>query len=607
MHLGGFDYYTDRPDPTRGLTRIAGLIATARAEAASQGAAVALLDNGDGLQGTPMGDLAASRPQAPHPLMRAFAHLRYDAIGLGNHDFDFGPEMLQTVLAQAPCPVIGSNLTALQTGVLTGVSRLATLQPAWPTGTRAPPLRVGLLSLIPPQTAQWNARHLAGRVAIADIVPAARLGAAELRAAGCDLVVALAHCGLGPEQAHEGMENAVIPLAALKGIDAIVAGHTHLRLPGPDHAGMAGVDADAGTVLGKPVVMPGAGASHLGLIDLDLSHDAARGWRITGTRTRLRPVFRRGADGPDTAEPESPALLRLIAADHADTRADLARPAGHSRDCLHSYFALIAPDRALALVAAAQAAALRPQLAATAAGRLPLLSAAAPSRSGGRAGPWHYTDVPAGALSRRHVADLCAFANHVAAVIVTGAQLRDWLEMSASRFCRIAPGSRGAMLLDPGFPAHDFDVIHGISYSIDLSAPARFAADGRRRPGGGRRIVDLCHHGRAIAGDARFTVALNDYRAAGGGQVAALGAAKAVPLPLLALREAVADYLSGRLPPDPLAAMPPPWRFLPLPGTTALFRTGPGAAAHLDDLAGRGAKLRADPDADGFVHLHLPL
>jgi 2',3'-cyclic-nucleotide 2'-phosphodiesterase/3'-nucleotidase len=607
MHLGGFDYHTDRPDPACGLTRIAGLIATARAEAAAQGAAVLLLDNGDGLQGTPMGDLAASRPQVPHPLMRAFALLGYDAIGLGNHDFDLGLESLQIVLAQSPCPVIGSNLKMLEPGLLPGIARFVILQPAWPADTGLPPLRVGLLSLVPPQTAQWNARHLAGRVTIADMVPAARRGAADLRAAGCDLVVALAHSGIGPHRAQPGMENAVIPLAALDGIDAIVAGHTHLRLPGPDHAGVAGVDTEAGTVLGKPVVMPGAGARHLGLIDLDLSHDAAQGWRITGTDTVLRPVVRRTPDGTITPQPESPALLRLIAGDHAATRAELARPAGHSHAPLHSYFSLIAPDRALALVAAAQAAALRAHLNTTAAGTLPVLSATAPSRSGGRAGPLHYTDVPAGALSWRHVADLCAFANHVAAVIVTGSQLRDWLEMSASRFHRIAPGSQGATLVDPGFPAHDFDVIHGIGYRIDLSAPARFAADGRPRPEGGRRIVDLCHGGRTIADTDRFTVALNDYRAAGGGQVAALTGAEPVPLPVPPLRAAVADYLSGRLPADPLAAMPPPWSFRPLPGTTVRFRTGPGAAAHLDDLSGRGANLHPDPDTDGFVHLNLPL
>ena len=61
-----------------------------------------LMDNGDGLQGTPLGEVAAEKQDQPHPLMQAFAHLRYDAIGLGNHDFNFGLETLDNVLAQAP-------------------------------------------------------------------------------------------------------------------------------------------------------------------------------------------------------------------------------------------------------------------------------------------------------------------------------------------------------------------------------------------------------------------------------------------------------------------------------------------------------------------------
>jgi 2',3'-cyclic-nucleotide 2'-phosphodiesterase/3'-nucleotidase len=604
MHLAGFDYHADRPDPTRGLTRIAGLIATARAESAARGDAVLLVDNGDALQGTPMGDLAATRPQAPHPLMQAFAHLGYDAIGLGNHDLDFGPEVLQVLLAQAPCPVIGSNLRVLEPGLLAAVMPHAVLEPRWPAETRVPALRVGVLSLLPPQTARWNARHLAGRVAIADILTAARETVTGLRRAGCDLVVALAHSGIGPATACPGMENAVIPLASLNGIDAIVAGHSHLRLPGPDHAGRDGVDATAGTVLGRPVVMPGAGATDLGVIDLDLSWHRATGWRVAGATTRLRPVHRRD-DG--NSQPEAPALRRLLAGDHAATRAELARPAGHSTAALHSYFSLIAPDRSLALVAAAQAAALRPHLDATAAAGLPLLSAAAPSRCGGRSGPGHYTDVPAGALSLRHVVDLCAFPNHIAAVIVTGAQLRDWLEMSASRFHRIEPGSRGAMLADPAMPAHDFDVIHGIGYRIDLTATARFGPDGSRRHDGGRRIADLHHDGRAIADGDRFAVALKSFRAAGGGPFMALNDAEPVAVPHLATRTAVADYLSGRLPADPLATCPPPWSFRPVAGATAILRTGPGAAAHLGELAGRGVTMLPDGDPDGFRHLLVPL
>lgn len=606
MHLNGFDYHADRPDPTRGLTRIATLIAAARTEAAGRGAAVLLVDNGDGLQGTPMGDLAASRPRAPHPLMRSFAQLGYDALGLGNHDFDFGPDILATLLAQAPCPVIGSNLDIAEPGLLGAIRPFAILEPAWP-GSPGRRLRIGVLSLLPPQTARWNAAHLAGRIAVGDILAAARRRLSDLHAAGCELVLALAHSGIGPDIGRPGMENAVIPLAALDGIDVIVAGHTHQRLPGPDHDDRAAVDARAGTVLGKPVVMPGAAGADLGVIDLDLAWVDGR-WRIRNAETGLRPVRGRSPGGGTAGPvPEAPALACLIGGDHDATRAEMALPAGHSAAALHSYFSLVAPDRALALVAAAQAATLRPHLAGTAADGLPLVSATAPARSGGRAGATAYTDVPAGPLLRRHVFDLCPFPNLIAAAVVTGAVLRDWLERSASLFARVPAGSHGTDLVDPDFPAHDFDVLYGLTCRIDLSMPPRFRADGSQRPGDNRRIRNLCHEGQAVGDRDLFAVALNSYRAAGGGHVAALDKAVAVAVPPLPLRDALTDYLSGLLPADPLAAAPPPWSFVPMPGTIVSFRTGAGANSHLGDLTDRGATAEPDLDDDGFLRLSLKL
>lgn len=606
MNLTGHDYHADRSDPSGGLTRIAGLIARGRREAKAAGAAVLLVDNGDALQGTPMGDVAADRSGA-HPAMRCFAHLAYDALGLGNHDFNLGPEALERVLADAPCPVLSSNLSVIEPGLLARVAPFAVLDRFVPVGGRRERLRIGVLSFLPPQTVRWDAHLLAGRIEVGGIVAAARRWVPVLRRRGCDVIVALAHSGLGPTCAGPDAENAVIPLAEVAGIDAIVAGHTHLLLPGPTHAGLDGVDARAGTVNGTPVVMAGSAGTHLGVIDLTVRAKVGGGWRVAGARPSLWPVVPRRPDG-GSEPPVRPAagLVRLLAADHAATRDEMARPAGYGDRPLHSYFSVFAPDRALALVASAQAAALRPYLRDRGLDRLPVLSATAPGKSGGRAGPRHYTDVPAGPLARRHVADLCAFPDLLRAVVVTGAGLRGWLEMAAILFRQIAPGCQGATLVDAAVPGHNFDVLHGVEYRIDLSVPAAFAPDGSARRGGGRRIRDLAHDGRPVADDDRFVVALNGYRAAGGGNVAALAGARPIAVPALAIRDVVEAYVAGRLAADPLARAPAPWRFVAMPGTVAEVLTGPGAAAHLEDLAGRGVQPRGI-DANGFLRLSVPL
>ena len=569
-----------RPDPGAGLLRLAGLIARARAEATTQGRLVLLLDNGDGMQGNLLGDLAAEEDAGPHPLMRAFAHLGYDTLGLGNHDFDFGPEALARAIRAAPCPVLCANLRPL-----TGDQTLAALQSHVVLQRQAPggePLRIGLFSVLPPQTAQWNRPRLAGRFGFDDMVQVAKREVAALRDQGCDLVIALAHTGPGPDHAIAGMENALRPIAALPGLDAVIGGHTH----------EARVLADPGAA---PAVLPGFAGSHLGVIDLD---------RPANGPLRSRAELRTLASTLPMAEDAD--LKALLTPDLAAAQQAMTEPAGHAARPLHSYFSFIAPDRSLAIIAAAQAAALRPLLAAGPAAGLPVLSAAAPAKYGMRSGPRHYTDIAAGPMTRLDLSDLYPFPNALNAVIVTGAQIADWLESAASLFCQLTPGARADALTDPAMPGHGFDVLHGLSYRFDLTAAARYDPDGALRPDGDTRLRDLRHEGRPVLPGDRFVVALNSYRAAGGGQVAALRAAEPLPLPPLQIRDCLRRYLSGQLPADPLEHSQP-WGFSPLPaGTAAQVLTGPGAQAHLAELQGRGIRPEGFSE-DGFLRLHLPL
>ncbi|MBK0326408.1 bifunctional 2',3'-cyclic-nucleotide 2'-phosphodiesterase/3'-nucleotidase [Rhodobacteraceae bacterium F11138] len=607
MNLTSHDYFADRPDPTVGLTRTATLIHQARAEAERDGTLVMLFDNGDGLQGTPLSDLAAEQPEREHPLMRAFGHLNYDALGLGNHDFNFGLRILDSALRQAPCPVLSSNLRRLGHDRPAGFEPFAILDRMLQSDGEEWPIRIGVLSFLPPQTVKWDAHLLDGHLEADAIVSSARRWLPELRHAGCDLIVALAHTGFSASPDHPELENAALPLTALEGIDAVIAGHTHLRLPGPDHYGLEFVDAENGSVHGKPVVMAGTSGSDLGVIDLELRADGARCWRIERFSCALRPIARRTDSGqakPIVAEDAD--LVRLLSEDHAQTRSLMEQPVGHTRNPLHSYFTFFAPDRALALVATAQAAALRPHLAGTAAEGLPLLSATAPSKFGARAGPGHYTDVPAGRMSLRHIADLHVFPNQISCVVVTGAQLLDWLEMSATLFQQITPGGTDQMLLDPALPGHDFDVIHGVRYRIDLSAPPRFHPDGTLRAVDSHRIRNLTHGGQRIRGTDRFAVALNSFRAGGGGPFSALGDAIQVPVPPIPIRDVIRAQVSGQLPAERLRRAPAPWKFAPMRGTTVMVLTGPGAQEHLDELRDRGVRVDG-VTPDGFLRLYLPL
>lgn len=572
-HVHPYDYYADRPDGTVGLSRIATLVAQARSEVPN----ALLFDNGDVLQGNPLADHVALGPApAPgevHPVIAAMNAMGYDAGTLGNHEFNYGLGFLETALAGAAYPVVCANVRWMDGRPLRPPFVLLDRTVTDDAGARHR-LRVGVMGLVPPQVVTWDRHHLAGRVSVRGIVATAAACVARMKADGADIVVALCHSGIGADKDDEGLENAALPLAALPGVDAILAGHQHLVFPGTDFAATATVDPVAGTLCGKPAVMPGFGGSHLGVIDLTLERDGTR-WRTVRATAEARPICRHEGGRAIALVDDDPRVLAAAEDAHVRTLAQVRRPVGRTTVPLHSHFALVGHAPTLQLVNAAQRWHVARRLAGTDLADLPVLSAAAPFKAGGRGGPAHYTDVPAGDLAIRNVAEIYPFPNGLQAVLVTGAELRDWLERAAGIFNLIPPGSADRMLLNPAFPSYTFDVIEGVTWEVDLSQPARHDVDGTLVTPSARRIVNLAHDGRPVTDAMRFIVATNSYRAGGGGRFPGTGGDRIVLEAPEINRDVILRYIAGLRTVNPRCA--PDWRFARMPGTSALFDTAPHA------------------------------
>lgn len=579
-----YNYYSDMPDPEIGLVRTATLIKQARAEMASAGNSM-LVDNGDLIQGSPMGDwryAAGLEDGTVHPVYKAMNTLDYDVANYGNHEFNYGLDFLAQAVNDANFDYINANIVADD-----GDHNPDNDQPyftPYKLITRSltdrkghtHEITIGFIGFAPPQITQWDRANLEGHVVTRDIKATAEHYVPEMKAKGADLIVAIAHSGISTDDydVNKRAENSSWYLADVPGIDAILMGHSHLVFPSRTFADTPGVDIAHGTIKGVPAVMPGYWGDHLGVIDFTLAYDAAADrWSVTDTHVAARPIF---ADGKPTVEADA-TIKALVAEDDQATQDYMNQPIGTSTDNIYSFLALVKDDPSVQIVADAQKAYVEDLIQGDVNLQdLPVLSAAAPFKACDRNGQCgdenDFTTISKGQLTLRNAADLYLYPNTLVAVKVSGAELKGWLECSASQFYQIDPSKTEPQPLVnyTGFPTFNFDVIDGVTYQIDVTQPPRFDRDCNLINANAHRIVDLQFKGQPVADDQAFIVATNNYRA-NGGNFPGTGADHIVINSPDANRTVLANYIRDNSPVTPTADGN--WSFAPIQSATDLTLT----------------------------------
>lgn len=556
-----YNYYADKEDPTIGLARTASLIKAARATAVNS----VLVDNGDLLQGSPMGDYVAHHGIDKgdiHPVYKAMNTLDYAVGNIGNHEFNYGLEFLHQSLAGAQFPYINANVYCDADECWDGKKRgehMFTpyiIKPTQVVDEQGQPhtINIGYIGFVPPQIMLWDKQNLRGKVRADSILNTAKQLVPEMKANGADLIIAVPHSGIGSSEnpGDPNAENAVYSLTRVAGINAILFGHSHSVFPAPRYGDLPNTDIAKGLMNGIPAVMPGRWGDNMGQVDFTLRLNDDGKWDVVDATAKAVPIYDGKQKKALVAADET--IHQAVAKEHEGTIAFMSRPIGQAAGDMYSYLAQVQDDPTVQIVADAQhmkVAQMLPQ----ALSHLPVLSAAAPFKAGANQATINdasqYIAVNKGTLTFKNAADLYLFPNTLVAVKVTGAELKDWLECSANQFNQIDPTSSAPQpLINFGHPTYNFDIIDGVSYRVDITQPSKFNSNCKVVNPNASRITKLSYQdgdghvfkGKELA-KMEFVVATNNYRAFGG-KFAGTGADHVVMELPDTNRKALVDYIT---------------------------------------------------------------
>jgi 2',3'-cyclic-nucleotide 2'-phosphodiesterase/3'-nucleotidase len=518
--------YADAAGNKIGIAQASTLIKAMRAEC---GAANTLtIDAGDTIQGTPLAYYFAKiRPisdSVTHPMALAMNAVGYDAVGLGNHEFNYGIPLLRTWEKQLDFPLLGANVHDAVTGqraFTPYVLKRIKTDNGW--------LTVGLVGFVTPGCALWDRDNVQGKLDFNGIVEEARTVIPQMKAAGADVVIVSSHSGATPGSSYGDAlpfpENASTLLAEeVPGIDAILVGHAHVEIPERFVTHKA---------TGKQVLLtePLKWGMRVSVMDLRLTKERGR-WNVTSASSHLLDA--------KTAEPD-PAVVRAVQAGHEATVKYVNEVIGTSTAALSTGTACWQDSAAIDAINFVQASTIKAELAGGANAGLPVLSiAAAFSRA---------VDVKAGPLTIRDVAGLYIFDNTLLSIKVTGAQVKAYLEWSAQYFKPVTGTTAAAAdvtnsvtpTAPGGTPDYNYDVVYGLdaplTYDIDLARPV------------GSRISNLRYGGEALRADQEFAMAINNYRQSGGGNFPGVKTAPVLSNSQQEIRQRIIDYVvdSGTL------------------------------------------------------------
>lgn len=611
-NLLDFDYYKNATAPKLGLAKTATLVKEARAQVDNS----VLVDNGDLIQGTPLGTYKAKidplEDGEVHPAIKAMNLMGYDMATLGNHEFNYGLDYLDEVYDDADFSFVNANVYVddHDNDPTNDVNKYTPYKivekKVKDENGKTAVIKIGYIGFVPPQINEWDKANLDGKVITKNVVESAERFVPRMKEEGADVIVAMAHSGFSSNETNT--EDTVYALSKVDGIDAITFSHTHKVFPaaneasldglfkGADGKPLPGVNNAKGTINGVAAVQAGYGGGALGIIDLTLQKVKGK-WSVSDSQSSTRAI--------DAVKPDEK-IVQAVKADHDATIEYVNTPIGTTTDDIYSYFALVQDDPSIQVVTNAQKWYVekyiglnKPELK-----DLPILSVGAPFKAG-RNGVDEYTEIKKGDLTIRSAGDLYLYDNTLKAVKVKGSVVKEWIEMTAGKFNLIDPSKTTAQeLLNPSFPVYNFDVIDGVTYQIDVTQPAKYGTTGTLVNPESSRVVNLEYNGEPVDPEQDFIVVTNNYRAGGGGNFPGLKGSELVVDSADENRQILMDYISEVKEITPTADNN--WSIAPISGdVNVTFTTSPKAEQYIGENSPFSYTGKTDSKGFGIFNINL--
>ena len=485
-NINPIDYYTNKAD-NRGFAKVATLIKRVRKEQPN----TLLVDSGDTIQGSPLESFHSRKNNTrTDPMMLVMSSLGYDAMAVGNHEYNFGLKVLEKARGEAKFPWLSGNTYEKGTE-RTHYKPYIVKEMAG--------VKIGILGLTTPGVPYWdNPPNYAG-LEFREPVGEARKWVSMLRTQEkVDVVVVAMHMGLGEDlrtgEASTGQiphENEAISIAKeVPGVDVIFMGHTHRDVPSL-------------YINGVLLTQANHWGRHLARADVYLQKDPA-GWRVYAKSARTIPA-------DDRVEPD-PEIVKLAEPYDRQTQQWLERVVAESPENLTAEDARFRDTAILDLIQKVQLEA----------GKADVSMVASFNQQ---------ARIEKGPVTVRDIAELYVYENTLVVLEVTGQQLQDALEHSAKYYNTYEAGKTPRDLINDKIPAYNFDIAEGVTYDLDISKPI------------GNRIQNLRFKGQPLSLTRKLRLATNNYRVNGGGGYTMYKNAPVVSRSSEEIRELMIDWL----------------------------------------------------------------